>query len=273
MEDTRSFHLAGATQIERIPIQYVDGQDVVYRENIEQAFPAVEQVENGDVAIPHYIKYFPGAVLDVILSSTTEHLHVDSLVGTSNVVPDAAPATAQTVGLTDAHAGPTDALFDPLTNLPSEDKFVEDLQATTALAKTPIRDIQVHASSDGHSTLTALFLWRNSIGDNGAQALSEALKTNSTLITLSLGKNSIRHNGAQALSEALKINSTLINLNLENNWIGSKGAWELSQALMINSTLLVLDFGNNSIRLDEEEALSKALKTKPTLITLSSKEE
>ncbi|KAF9211641.1 hypothetical protein BGZ59_007806, partial [Podila verticillata] len=35
-----------------------------------------------------------------------------------------------------------------------------------------------------NSTLTTLYLWGNSIGPNGAQALSEALKTNSTLITL-----------------------------------------------------------------------------------------
>ncbi|KAF9282834.1 hypothetical protein BGZ88_010813 [Linnemannia elongata] len=50
----------------------------------------------------------------------------------------------------------------------------------------------------------------NSIGSNGAQALSEALKTNSALITLELRHNSIGSDGAQALSEALKTNSILI---------------------------------------------------------------
>ncbi|KAH7054921.1 hypothetical protein BKA57DRAFT_434545 [Linnemannia elongata] len=60
-----------------------------------------------------------------------------------------------------------------------------------------------------NSTLTTLYLYNNSIGDNGAQALSEALKTNSTLTTLDLYKSLIGDNGAQALSEALKTNSTV----------------------------------------------------------------
>jgi Ran GTPase-activating protein (RanGAP) involved in mRNA processing and transport len=47
------------------------------------------------------------------------------------------------------------------------------------------------------------------IEDNGAQALSEALKTNSTLTTLDLSYTSIGSNGAQALSEVLKTNWTL----------------------------------------------------------------
>ncbi|OAQ28114.1 hypothetical protein K457DRAFT_1877166 [Linnemannia elongata AG-77] len=49
----------------------------------------------------------------------------------------------------------------------------------------------------------------NLIGDNGAQALSNALKTNSTLTTLDLEDNLIGPIGAQALSEALKTNCTL----------------------------------------------------------------
>jgi len=49
----------------------------------------------------------------------------------------------------------------------------------------------------------------NSIGENGSQALAEALKTNSTLIFLDLGNNSIGENGSQALAEARKFNSTL----------------------------------------------------------------
>ncbi|KAK3818276.1 MAG: hypothetical protein JOS17DRAFT_757475 [Linnemannia elongata] len=59
-------------------------------------------------------------------------------------------------------------------------------------------------------TLTYLDLQRNSIGDNGAQALSEALKFNSTLTTLILWDNLIRDYGAQALDEALKSISTVL---------------------------------------------------------------
>jgi Ran GTPase-activating protein (RanGAP) involved in mRNA processing and transport len=49
----------------------------------------------------------------------------------------------------------------------------------------------------------------NSIGDDGAKALAEALKTNSTLTTLDLQNNSIGPDGAKALAEALKTNSTV----------------------------------------------------------------
>jgi hypothetical protein len=66
-----------------------------------------------------------------------------------------------------------------------------------------------------NSTLTTLDLRGNSIGSNGAVALSEALKINSTLTTLDLSYNSMGSNGAVALSEALKINSTLTTLNLD----------------------------------------------------------
>jgi hypothetical protein len=52
-------------------------------------------------------------------------------------------------------------------------------------------------------------LVNNSIGSNGAQALSEALKINSTLADLSLYGNMIGDNGVQALAQALKINSTV----------------------------------------------------------------
>ncbi|KFH74016.1 hypothetical protein MVEG_01229 [Podila verticillata NRRL 6337] len=43
---------------------------------------------------------------------------------------------------------------------------------------------------------------------NGVLALSDALKRNSALTTLDLQNNSIEDDGAQALGEALKLNST-----------------------------------------------------------------
>ncbi|KAF8929331.1 hypothetical protein BGZ52_002349, partial [Haplosporangium bisporale] len=57
-------------------------------------------------------------------------------------------------------------------------------------------------------TLTTLDLESNSIGDDGAQTLAEALKTNNTLTTLYLEDNSIGDNGAQALAEVLQTNLT-----------------------------------------------------------------
>ncbi|KAI8596822.1 hypothetical protein EDD21DRAFT_236094, partial [Dissophora ornata] len=76
--------------------------------------------------------------------------------------------------------------------------------------------------------LTTLNLENNSIGKEGALALSEALKTNTTLMTLTLGNNSIEREGALALSEALKTNTTLTTLDLKYNSIGNEGALALT---------------------------------------------
>ncbi|KAG0294936.1 hypothetical protein BGZ98_001575 [Dissophora globulifera] len=102
------------TQIQKIPIQHVDGQSVVYWDSIEKAFPGAKQVKNGDVAIPRCVKSFP--------------------------------ATALTVGLTDTPA-------DLPPDHPSEDKLIEGLQVTSALTETPINDVHAHTSSASSSIL------------------------------------------------------------------------------------------------------------------------
>ncbi|KAG0313590.1 hypothetical protein BGZ99_008727 [Dissophora globulifera] len=142
MKDAQSFRLAGTTQILKIPIQHVDGQSVVYWDRIEQAFPGVKQVKNGDVAIPHCIKYFPGVVLDVVLSGATENFNAESLVGTPSVVPTIALSTTLTVGLSDAPV-------DIQTGHPSEGKPVKGLRVTSALAETPVNDVRAQASLTG----------------------------------------------------------------------------------------------------------------------------
>ncbi|KAF9995335.1 hypothetical protein BGZ79_010970 [Entomortierella chlamydospora] len=141
-----------------------------------------------------------------------------------------------------------------------------------ALRNSLIGDNGAQALSEAlkvNSTLTTLSLYNNSVRDNGAQALSEALKTNSTLTTLDLTFNSIGSDGAQALSEALKTNSTLTTLDLTNNSIGSDGAQALSEALKTNSTLTTLDLYDNSIGSSGTQALFEALKTNSTLTTLN----
>ncbi|KAF9536888.1 hypothetical protein EC957_009435 [Mortierella hygrophila] len=110
------------------------------------------------------------------------------------------------------------------------------------------------------STLTALDLKSNKIGDNGAVALPEALKANSALTTLNLGANSIGSDGAVALAEALKTNSTLTALDLYSNSIGDKGAVALSEALKANSTLTALDLWCNPIGDNGAVALSNVSK-------------
>ncbi|KAG0309819.1 hypothetical protein BGZ99_000769, partial [Dissophora globulifera] len=144
MENTQSFRLAGTTEIQNIPIQYVDGQSVVYWDSIEQAFPGARQVKNGNLAIPRCIKSFPGVVLDVVLSSAIAHIDVDSSAETPSVIPTVTLAPALTVGLTDT---PTNLP----TDLPSEseDKFIRALRVTPALAETPINDDRANTLSAG----------------------------------------------------------------------------------------------------------------------------
>ncbi|KAF8949991.1 hypothetical protein BGZ46_004813, partial [Entomortierella lignicola] len=106
------------------------------------------------------------------------------------------------------------------------------------------------------------------IGENGAQVLSEALKTNSILTTLHLDYNEIGSYGAQALAEAVKINSTLTTLYLNFNKIGVSGAQALSEALKTNSVLITLDLSNNILGDNGIQVLSEALKTNSALTTL-----
>lgn len=51
MDETQSFCLIGNMEIEEIPCNYVDGQNIIYWEDIELVFPGVKHVKNGRVAI------------------------------------------------------------------------------------------------------------------------------------------------------------------------------------------------------------------------------
>ncbi|KAG0005602.1 hypothetical protein BGZ79_003513 [Entomortierella chlamydospora] len=119
-----------------------------------------------------------------------------------------------------------------------------------------------------NTTLTTLNLKDNSIGKEGALALSQSLKTNTVLTTLNLRNNSIGNEGALALLEALKVNATLTTLNSWGNSIGKEGALALSEALKTNTTLTTLDLEANSVGDEGALALSEALKANTTLATL-----
>ncbi|KAF9364114.1 hypothetical protein BGX34_002481 [Mortierella sp. NVP85] len=80
MDVTQSFRLTGQTDIEEIPCDCVDGDNIIYWEDIEQIYPGVKHVKNGSTAVkllrnseqnrivPHRIKHYPGVILDVVLS-------------------------------------------------------------------------------------------------------------------------------------------------------------------------------------------------------------
>ena len=98
--------------------------------------------------------------------------------------------------------------------------------------------------------IAMLYLYKTDIGDSGASALSDSLKSNSTLTTLDLMENEIGSSGARALSDSLKSNSTLTALYLYNNEIGDEGAGALSDSLKSNSTLTILKLNSTLTTLD-----------------------
>ena len=66
--------------------------------------------------------------------------------------------------------------------------------------------------------LKKIDLRHNKIGDEGANALAESLKTNSSLMFLLLSFNQIGPAGEHALLNALKMNSTISSTSLFDHW-------------------------------------------------------
>ncbi|KAG0050385.1 hypothetical protein BGZ89_003873, partial [Linnemannia elongata] len=135
MEETQSFRLIGTTDIEEITCYRVGEQSVVYWEDIEQVFPCVKHVKNGNVTAsmvrdshgvrisPHCIKHYPGVVLDVVLSTTAKHYPIVPRANSSLAHVDASVTNACTNSSTspsiDASASPLPCdLTNVLTNTP-----------------------------------------------------------------------------------------------------------------------------------------------------------
>jgi len=51
MEPTQSFRLIGGTDTVEISCDYVDGQNVIYLEDIELVFHGVKHVKNGNLPV------------------------------------------------------------------------------------------------------------------------------------------------------------------------------------------------------------------------------
>ncbi|KAF9900323.1 hypothetical protein EC991_007478 [Linnemannia zychae] len=89
MEETQSFRLNGKTDTVEIPVNFIGGQNTVYWSDIQQVFPRVKHIQNGNIVvtylrnsdgnsiIPHRIKHCPGVVPDVYLSTTLSYVLKD----------------------------------------------------------------------------------------------------------------------------------------------------------------------------------------------------
>ncbi|OAQ29440.1 RNI-like protein [Linnemannia elongata AG-77] len=99
MDETQSFRIAGTSDVKNIDVDTVNGQSVIYWEDIEQVFPRVGHICNGSSVVklvrdskrarivPHCIKHYPGVVLDVVLATGANCIHEDSSVATSRLAP------------------------------------------------------------------------------------------------------------------------------------------------------------------------------------------
>ncbi|OAQ25018.1 hypothetical protein K457DRAFT_23596, partial [Linnemannia elongata AG-77] len=74
MEDTQSFHLIETTDTVEITLHHVDGQNIIYWEDIERTFPGVKRVRNGSSVIKFLRgsdqQIYSRSVLDVVLTTS-----------------------------------------------------------------------------------------------------------------------------------------------------------------------------------------------------------
>jgi hypothetical protein len=124
------------------------------------------------------------------------------------------------------------------------------------------------ALKSGVAVVTDLYLGLNRIGDIGAKAILEALKVNAVVTTLFLSENNIGYEGAIAIAEALKVNAVLTELSLWDNNIGVDGAIAIAEALKVNAVVTDLHLDGNHIGDNGAKAIAEALKVNAVLTNL-----
>ena len=148
-------------------------------------------------------------------------------------------------------------------------------------------------------SLSSLNLNDSDIGDAGATALAEVLRTNTTLKRMDLHKNpGIGNPSVMSLCEALKVNTTLSSLDLSGTGISDAGVLSLvevlktnassltslllsdikishqslksiAEVLRVNSTLKDLKFEGNKVGVGGTKLIAESLKANTTLKLLS----
>jgi hypothetical protein len=103
-----------------------------------------------------------------------------------------------------------------------------------------------------------LSLFRNEIGDVGAQAFAEVLCGGSSVVTkLDLGDNRISDVGAKRLAWAV---SKLAELHLsENPYIGPASGQAFLDGLVMNTTLVILNLQGTNVGSHAEARIGEAL--------------
>jgi len=93
--------------------------------------------------------------------------------------------------------------------------------------------------------LPELHLARNQIGDEGAAAVGQLLKTNHTITSINLSANKIGNKGVEALVASLGSDSPVVSIDLSNNEIGVEGALALHKLIQSHSNIVNVNLSGN----------------------------
>lgn len=147
----------------------------------------------------------------------------------------------------------------------SEDRPI-DLPENPDLQLEELNIILYEAQFTGVTTLN---LDESTLGDEGAQAIAQAIQKGLPIQTLYLNTWDIGRNGAISLAKVVKENRPLIQLSLKNSLIDDQGAVALGKALEQNTNLISLLISNNDIGPTGAIALAQGLESNQTLKELS----
>ena len=122
-----------------------------------------------------------------------------------------------------------------------------------------------------NTTLNCLDLYRNpGIGNASIMSLCEALKVNTTLSSLNLSETGISDAGVLSLVEVLKSNtSSLTSLSLSDIKISHHSVKSIAEVLRVNTTLKELEFEGNKVGVGGAKLIAESLKANTTLKLLS----
>ncbi|XP_022783473.1 NLR family CARD domain-containing protein 3-like isoform X1 [Stylophora pistillata] len=147
------------------------------------------------------------------------------------------------------------------------------------MVNTTLYDLQITGNGWGNNaarilagylkkskTLGVLGLFIGDIGDEGATALAEVLRTNTTLNSLCLAGNpGIGNLGAISLCEALKVNKTLHSLNLSETGISDTSVLSIVEILNTNTSLTALSLSDIKISRHTVKSMAEVLRINSTL--------
>ena len=112
-----------------------------------------------------------------------------------------------------------------------------------------------------NKTINAILFGTDGIGNIGASKVAELITENETLETIYLGCNNIETEGVTALSESLEQNKSVKGLWLKRNPLGVEGAKRIAKMLRKNSTLKVLDLVTTAIEKEGVDVILEVLMT------------